>query len=253
MVASIALIYLIVAAFAWFWSERLIFQPQAPSYTDTKEILKIPTRDGTAISAVWLPHPGARLTILYSHGNAEDLGDTLPLLRQLERLGFNVFGYDYHGYGTSPGRPTEAGVYDDVDAAFDHLTTKLGVPEDRIVAFGWSVGGGPTLYLAAKRKLAGVIVQSTFTTTFRVLTRVPIFPFDRFANLSRIGQVRCPVLIMHGRADGLIPFRMGEELFAAANEPKTCFWVEGAGHNDLVARAGPAWEKAVRGFAATLP
>src|SRR5215467_11787123 len=96
------LIYILCAAGAYLFSERIIFQPQKSSYHDDQEIIKPTSKDGTKISAIYLPNPKAEYTILYSHGNAEDLGDGLNDIEMMNRLGFAVFAYDYHGYGTSP-------------------------------------------------------------------------------------------------------------------------------------------------------
>ena len=86
---------------------RMIFQPQPSSYSDGPDILKLTTADGETISAVHLPNADAEFTVLHSHGNAEDLGDILPFLRALHAKGYAVLAYDYRGYGTSEGKPSE--------------------------------------------------------------------------------------------------------------------------------------------------
>jgi len=236
---TVAILYAGLGAYALFFADRAIFHPQEPGYVDTPATIKLTTKDGARISATYLRNPAARYTILYSHGNAEDIGDVRPLLEQHERWGFSVFSYDYRGYGTSEGKPSERTTYEDVDAAFLHLTEKLQVPEDRIIVYGTSLGGGPSVDLASRKNVAGLVVQSAFVSAFRVVTHFRIFPWDEFDNLSKIGRVRCPVLVMHGRADTLIKFWHGERLFEAANEPKINLWVDGAGHNDFRQVAAP--------------
>ena len=218
---------------AFLVADRMIFLPPPATYADDGGVIKLRTADGVTISAVHLPNAAAAHTLLYSHGNAEDLGVLRPLLLRLRDIGFSVFAYDYRGYGTSEGRPSERGVYADIDAAYAHLTTALGTPPERIVAYGRSVGTGPAVDLAARRPVGGLVLESGIITAFRVLTRIPLLPGDRFRNIDKIGRVRCPVLVMHGRDDDIVPLSHGRALWAAAPEPKRYLWAEGAGHNDF--------------------
>jgi fermentation-respiration switch protein FrsA (DUF1100 family) len=249
---SVVVIYAAVCILAYFVSDRMIFLPPPATYRDGAETLHLTTADGTRISAVHLVNPRADFTILYSHGNAEDLGLIAPLLARLRDWGFAVFAYDYRGYGTSRGTPSERGAYEDVDAAYAFLTGTLGVPPGRIIAYGRSVGSGPAVDLAARRPVAGLVVESAFVTAFRVLTRVPLLPFDKFRNADKIRRVSCPVLVMHGVEDEIIPIAHGRRLYRAAPEPKRFLWVEGAGHNDFTLVAGDRQRKALREFAALL-
>ena len=230
-------------------ANRMIFQPPKPSYSDTPEVLKITTAEGVRISAIHLQNPQAVYTVIYSHGNAEDIGDARPRLTTIRDAGFNVFAYDYHGYGTSGGRPSELNAYRDIDAAYDYLTVQLNIPPQRIILHGYSVGSGPAVDLAARRPVAGLILESPFTTAFRVVTRIPLFPCDRFRNIDKIGRIGCPLLILHGTSDQVIPFRHGKILFRAAHEPKRFFPVEGANHFDLVQVAGGRYAEMLKDFA----
>jgi Esterase/lipase len=137
------------------------------------------------LSAVHLPNPQAVYTALFSHGNAEDIRDVAPLLNEIHESGFAVFAYDYRGYGSGDGVPTEENAYKDIDAAYAYVTGTLGVAPARIIAYGRSVGGGPAVDLASRKPLAGLIVESTFVTAFRVRTHIPILPFDKFRNQDR--------------------------------------------------------------------
>ncbi len=245
---SVAFIYASLALLAWLFADRMIFLPPPPQYQDDGGILKLRTAAGERISAIYLPNPGADYTILYSHGNAEDLGVIRPLLPALRDLGFAVLAYDYRGYGTSEGRPSERASYQDIDAAYEYLTRGLGLPAHRIIPYGRSVGAGPAVDLAARHPVGGLVLESPFTTAFRVLTRVPLLPFDKFRNLAKIQRVGCPVLVMHGLADDVVPVAHGQRLFAAAREPKRALWVPGAGHNDFMWVAGAGWAQALRDF-----
>lgn len=104
---SLLFIYLFFATYIYFRADSMIFLPQPASYQDTKDIIKLTSADGTKLSAIYLQNPTAKYTIIYAHGNAEDLGDIKPTLQKLNKLNFNVFAYDYRGYGTSEGIPTE--------------------------------------------------------------------------------------------------------------------------------------------------
>jgi len=250
MLLLLSALYLSLVLLAVFLSESMIFLPHPSSYTDSPEILKITAANGKRISAVYLPNPSARFTLLVSHGNAEDLGDDRFWLEDLRRAGFSVFAYDYEGYGTSEGKPTEKAVYQDEAAAYDYLAINLRTPPDHIVIFGRSVGTGPATYLAAKRPAAGLILQSPFVSAFRVLTRVPLLPFDRFPNSKNIRHVHCPVLILHSRVDSVIGFWHGQKLFALANEPKQFFWTADADHNNMEAAQG--YSEALQKFSRSL-
>ncbi len=252
MALSIALIYAVVGAWAWLISDRMIFLPPAPTYRDTADILKVPTSGGERIAAVYLPNPAATYTVLLSHGNAEDLGWVLPSLPPLRDLGFGVFAYDYRGYGLSQGRASEQHVYADIDAAYDYLTRELRVPAARIILYGRSLGAGAAVDLAARQSVGGLILESPFLTAFRVMTRIPLFPFDRFRNVDKIGRVRCPVLVMHGEADEIVPLWHGQQLFERAPGPKMFLAVPGAHHNDFLWVAGARYVTALRDFEALL-
>ena len=243
-------------------SDRLIFQPQPSSYTDESLNNSVARENGRLmhimsgdqrITAVYLPNPNAKYTLLFSHGNAEDLGDALSFLQMYREAGFAVFAYDYRGYGTSTGHPSETGVYEDAAAAYRYVTETLHIPPDRIISMGRSVGCAPAIHTAATQKVAGLVAEAPFMTAFRVLTRVPLLPWDKFNNLRDIRKVHAPALIIHGRSDQVIPFWHGERVFAAANEPKQFVAVDGAGHNDVLFITGKKYFDTIKQFAATLP
>jgi len=233
---------------AQMFVDKIIFQPRTATYRDTDKIIKLKVGDDARISAIHLSNPQATYTILYSHGNGEDIGMTMPLLEATREMGFSVFAYDYRGYGTSGGAPSEANVYQDIDAAYSYLTEELKIPPARIIALGRSLGGAIAVDLAARKPLGGLIIESTFVSAFRVVTNIPIFPFDKFRSLSKIKNVNCPVLVIHGTEDEVIPFRHGEKLFERANAPKISLWIDKAQHNDLFEIAGARYREALENF-----
>lgn len=245
------------------FSDSIIFQSQPSSYTNENlsDVLAKLSPPGhllhlasgnQQITALYLPNPNARFTLLFSHGNAEDIGEDMFFLKMFYDADFSVLAYDYRGYGTSTGKPTENGVYNDVFAAYDFLTQQLHVPPNQIISMGRSLGCGAAIHLAAHRPVAGLIVEAPFLSAFRVLTRVQVLPWDKFNNARDISRIHVPVLIIHGRNDQVVPFWHGEKLFEKANQPKTFLPIDGAGHNDVILLAGKKYVAAIQHFAATL-
>jgi pimeloyl-ACP methyl ester carboxylesterase len=247
---SLAFIYTFFALYVFFRADSLIFLPPPPSYPDTEAVLKLPVNGDEVIAARYLPNPAADYTLLFIHGNAEDLGDLRFFLEELQDWGFSVFAYDYRGYGLSDGAPSERHAYQDAEAAYHYLTETLQIPPDQILVYGRSVGGGSATALAAQYPVGGLILQSTFTSVFRVVVPFPLLPFDKFPNLRRLEQVQVPTLVMHGQADTTIPWHHGQALYEAAPEPKTFLWIPGANHNDFTAVAGDRLPQALQDFAA---
>ncbi len=247
----VAAAYITLALAAYLLGDRLIFQPPTRTYSRADlPFRSIPVAGDVSLAAAYWPADSGELTILYSHGNAEDLGQIAPILRQLHALGFGVLAYDYRGYGLSGGGPpTVHKSAADAEAAYDFAVRQLGIDPRRLVAYGRSLGSGPTLQLAAGHPLAGVVLESAFTSVYRVVTGRSIFPFDRFRNLDQIRRLRCPLLVIHGTADRVVPFAHGRTLFAAARTLKESLWVDGAGHNDLEAVAGARYAQALVHFA----
>ncbi len=241
-------------------SERIIFQPQPSSYrfaqlslTGIRDVRAVMLGSGDAqIAAVYLPNPAAQYTLLFSHGNAEDVGDDLPMLDEFRKAGFAVFAYDYRGYGASTGTSSEKSLYEDVDVAYRYVTGSLNVPPDRVISFGRSLGCAAAIHLASTRRVGGLIVEAPFLSAFRVLTRVRLLPWDKFDNAAKIRRVHCPVLVIHGRNDEVVPWWHGERIYSLANEPKRFLWVDGAGHNDVLLLASQRYFTALKEYAGVL-
>lgn len=226
----------------------LLFQPPPPTYIHPSRHFWLNTANGGRIPAFYIERPNATVTILFSHGNAEDLGMIYDWFNDLARaLRVNVMAYDYTGYGKSNGTPCEENVYADIEAAFRHLQEVRRIQPEQIVLYGRSLGSGPSCYLASKtaqqgRSVAGVILQSPLLSAFRVAFN---FRFtmvgDRFPNIDYAPFIKCPVFIVHGTQDEVVPFWHGQELFLSLNQAWRArpFWVEGAGHNNIEALLRP--------------
>lgn len=246
-------VYLGIGICAYFFGDKLIFQPPPAFYRDKQEIIKLQTPSGEKISAQFYKNENARFTILFSHGNAEDIGVSESFFEQLSETGFNVLAYDYRGYGTSEGKPSEQNSYEDAETAYDYLINDLKIPAEQIIIHGRSLGGAISIDLASQKKCGGLIVESSFVSAFRVATKYPIYLFDKFKSLQKIGQVKCPVLFIHGKNDEIIPYWHGEMLFANTNEPKQFFGIENAKHNNVFFVSRTAYLQKIKDFADSLP
>lgn len=246
-------VYGLLVVIAATRSDRLIYQPPRPAtYDRLSGQIRLTARDGTPLAALWLPNPAAKHALLVFHGNGCDLGQEEPFLRELHARGYAVLGWDYRGYGHSGGTPSEQHLYDDTRVVLSHLQTAGNIPLNRIVAYGRSLGGGAAVHLAAREPIGGLILESSFTSVFRVMTRWTILPFDKFPSESRMKDVNCPVLVMHGTHDPVIPFWHGEALYAAAKPPKMFLPVPGGGHYSMPEDAGDKFWQALAEFTAKL-
>jgi len=246
---SIAFIFIYIGLliFAYYFSDIVIFPAPEAQYKDSDyDIIKLKTVDGETLSAVYLTNPDATFTILYNHGNGEDIGMFYFRLQEFAAQGFNVFAYDYRGYGTSTGQPTEQGVYQDAQTAYDYLINTLHTPPEKMIAYGFSLGGGVATELASQNTVGALILESTFVTIFRVRTHVSIVPFDKFRNIDKIKNVNCPVLVIHGTDDRILPFWHGQALWEQAQIPKLSLWVEKADHGDSSWVAGDDFWKSIK-------
>ncbi len=246
------LLYVGFGIYAYFFADSVIFQPQQQLVKDDKSVFKLTTPNGEKISAKIFKNESATFTILYSHGNSEEINELSPFFQELSKAGFNVLAYEYRGYGSSDGKPSEKNVYEDIETAYDYLVNDQKISPEKIMFHGRSLGGAISIDLASRKKCGGLIVESTFVSAFPIVTKVPIYPFDKFDSINKIDRVNCPKLFIHGTADTLIPIWHGEKLFAKANESKSFFKVESAGHNDLVLVAGKSYFEAILKFSATI-
>ncbi len=248
VVVTLVAAYGVLTAYALLMAERMIFLPQPSTYRDSPDIRTITTDDDVGISAVYLPAPDASLAVIYSHGNADDIGNVGSFADRLRLFGVSVLAYDYRGYGTSEGKPSEKGAYHDILAVYRYAIDSLNIPPERIVVWGHSVGGGPSVWLASRHPVGGLVLESTFTGAIKVVTRVPVLPFEKFDNLGRIRSVRCPVLVIHGSNDTVIPIWHGKALYERAAQPKRNLWLPECGHNDIMVCGGTRFQRTVQRF-----
>ena len=231
------------AALAYLYTQQRNFlyrpsavesSPQAVSLP-MAEAIHLATADGERLLA-WriLPAPG-RPMLIYFHGNGGGIDLRADRFRAFAAAGFGLLAVEYRGYAGSTGSPTEAGLNLDALAAYDEAI-RLGAAPQRIVLVGESLGTGVAVSLATQRPIGALMLDSPYTSLPDVAASVYwMFPVhalmkDVFASKGRIGEVRAPILMAHGTADDVVPFNLGERLFALAPSPKTFLRVEGAGH-----------------------
>ncbi len=257
LIASI----LVVSLAAYFMLSRfvdnLIFQPSpgidlriSDLGMDGEEVRL--DSNGVSIHGFYLPTPPAARhaseprAILFLHGNAGNASHRLPNAAELARLGTDVLLIDYRGYGMSEGTPSESGAYADARAGLTYLLEDRGISEQRVVVFGRSLGGVLAVDLAVGRDLAGIILESTFTSVADVARGMIGAPLayllrGNFDCASKIGQISAPLLFFHGDRDEIIDPALGRRLFELAPEPKQFETIRGAGHNDTVEVGGRAY------------
>lgn len=220
--------------FAVIIGPKMIFPAPPSTYEESLPTGLLTTRLGDDIAYTYLSNGDADYHLVYSHGNGEDLGMIHELMTKYHEHGFSVLAYDYPGYGVSSGKATEEGCFAAAERTYDFLVNEKGVSPDKIIIYGRSLGGGPATYIASERKVGGLILEGTFTSTYRVITKIKILPIDVFDSKSRISKIQVPSLVVHGTNDETVPFRHGEELHQLLPEPKTLYRVDGAGHNDVI-------------------
>jgi uncharacterized protein len=224
-------------------------------YFPSRELLATPRKWQIPFEEVWFgPEAGLHgwyvpgpspVTFLWFHGNAGNISHRMEWLQQLRsRLGVNVFIFDYQGYGLSRGYPSEENTYRDARAALDYLRTRGDVEVDRIVYYGKSLGGAVAVQLASEEPPYRLVLNAPFASILDMArVHYPFLPLGpllrtRYASIDKIGEVRAPVLIVHGEADEIVPLAQARQLYEAAPQPKRLLVVEGAGHNDLLPKGG---------------
>jgi alpha-beta hydrolase superfamily lysophospholipase len=243
-------IYIGLAVFLFLFQSRLMYFPDRGLISTPHEIgaryeaITFQTEDRVDLSAWFVPADDSKGVILFCHGNAGNISHRIGYLEVFLRLGLSTFIFDYRGFGTSDGVPTEQGTYLDAKAAWKYLVEKRGVPPDRIVIFGESMGGAVAAWLAQTNRPAALILQSTFTSVPDLASR--LYPFVparwivRYGYNTReyIGRVDCPVLIVHSCEDEIVPYSHGCELYDLVKGPKEFFELRGDHNSGFMITVG---------------
>jgi uncharacterized protein len=224
----------------------------SPGYNDKLLALRAP--DGTLIAALFgkaLQHNGRPPanaehcpTIIYFYGNGACMAYSTDVFEHFRRLGANVIIPDFEGYGMSGGKPSESGCYAAADAAYKYLLSRDDIDSKKIVTIGWSLGAAVAIDLASRRHVAGLVTVSAFTSLramaqqFTSWLPMSLILKYRFDNEKKLAEISCPVLIVHGTDDELVPFAMSGQLAEVAKGKVTRFDVEGGRHNDIFVAGG---------------
>ena len=201
----------------------------------------IATEDNVKITSLYLPNEKSNRLLIYFHGNAGNIYHRIPSLLQLHKFGINVIGVSYRGYGKSEGNPSEAGIYADGEAMVQHAIDRLGFYEQNIIIFGRSIGTTVAISTAQNKNIRGLILVTPLTSGKEQakasgLSSISLLAGDSFDNITKINNIKSPLLVIHGTNDQIIPYSMGKEIFDRANVKKSFVRIEGADHNNLHAK-----------------
>lgn len=244
LLAIVALVYAGGLAAIFLLQRAMLFPvptgervaPSAAGFPQVEEHV-LTTADGEKIIAWHIPAKPGRPVILYFHGNGDYLAGFFPRFRDIVADGTGIVAPAYRGYSGSTGRPSEQGLLQDAEAAWAFTTARYA--PDRIVVWGFSLGSGVAVALAAEHPIGRLILEAAYSSIADVAASAfPILPVrlllkDQFRSDLRIARVKGRLLFMHGARDAAIPIVFGERLFALASEPKQFVRFPDGGHNDL--------------------
>lgn len=262
-IVTVVLGLVLLNGFMYLQQPSMIFYPSRemvakPSdwgldYSDVQLV----SGDGVALHGWYIPRPSAPRALLFLHGNGGNISHRGDSVAIFHRLGFNVLLIDYRGYGQSEGHPSEAGLYQDAAAAWRYLTETRGIAHQDIVIFGRSLGGAVAAQLASQVDAGALILESTLSSArdfaasaFPFLSHVLYMRYD-FDSVARLQQVNYPVLVLHSPDDEIMPYRLGEKVYATAREPKQFIALRGD-HNSGFLLSQPEYEQALKSFLASL-
>lgn len=235
-------------------------------YSPTRELKSDPGRhgfdfenvyfrsaDGYLLNGWYVPCPQARRVILLCHGNTGNIADCIGSISVFHSLGYHCFLFDYRGYGLSEGHADEEGTYHDVEAAWSYLLSQRGFAPLDVIVLGRSLGAAIATWLTTKHTPAALIIESTFTSvpdiaaeTFRFYPSRLMSRY-RYNTLENLRQVRCPVLVVHGREDPVIPYHHGRRLYDAAPEPRAFLDIQGS-HAEGYLESGALYIDGLKAF-----
>ncbi|HEY7690569.1 MAG TPA: alpha/beta hydrolase [Dongiaceae bacterium] len=240
---GLAIVYLGVLALLFVFQRNLMYFPDRarPDLTEAGagsllETVSYRSADGLDLAAWYRPPPTPEAAVLvHFHGNAGSIGDRVTRILPFADAGVGILLAEYRGFGGNSGTPTEQGLYADARAAIGFLQRE-GIAADRMVFYGESLGSGVAVQMATEQACGALVLEAPYSSVVDVAQdRYWMFPVrvlvkDRFDSTAKIGAVRCPVFIMHGDADRVIPIKFAERLYALAASPKEMKVYPGLGH-----------------------
>jgi pimeloyl-ACP methyl ester carboxylesterase len=249
---------LLVVLFSWVFQRRLIYLPSTGAVPSAASMLagardvQLMTSDGLQLGAWYIParRQADTFTVLVANGNAGDRSLRAPLARALVNQGFGVLLFDYRGYGGNPGSPSEEGLARDVRAAHRFLTDE-GVPGERLLYYGESLGAAVVAELATEHPPAGLVLRSPFTDLASIgQIHYPFLPVrallkDRYPVAEYLGRVTAPITVVYGTDDSIVPPKESRRSVARSRGPIRLVAVEDADHNDPALLNGDALMRAI--------
>ncbi len=237
-----ASIYILLGLMIYLFQGKMVFLANMPGRALTAspgdiglayENVSLTTSDDERIHGWYVPAARARGVVLFFHGNAGNISHRLDSIAIFHQLGLDTLIIDYRGYGESSGQTSEQGTYLDAQAAWDYLVVERGISPDRIIVFGRSLGGAVGAWLGSQHTPAAVIIESSFSSGADMAHR--LYPFLPTRLLTRLrypvaeyaSRLECPVLVVHSRDDEIIPFAMGEAIYAAVKQRKALLELRG--------------------------
>lgn len=244
--------YLLVCGYMWATQRQYIFLPKPKLQTSPErfgmkfEEIHIPSGSGDErgeLYAWWIPADRSDApNVLYLHGNDKNIGHShdMDSVTRLHDMGYNLLAIDYRGYGQSTGgEPSETKVYEDAEAAWQHLIKQRGCDPKHSFIYGHSLGGAIAIELASHHpEAAGIITESTFTSMADIgKMQYAYLPIDlllnqHFDSLDKVSHLKIPLLLIHGTWDKLVPYPMSQRLYDRASQPKFIKLIEGGEHNN---------------------
>ncbi|NBC02534.1 MAG: alpha/beta fold hydrolase [Bacteroidetes bacterium] len=243
LLVTIAGGYLLLLIFMYLFQSKLIFLPSSdlvvtPSEAGLQaEDVWIETSDGERLHGWHLTNELTEYIVVLSHGNAGNISNRIDIAKFLQEAGVSVLIYDYRGYGQSSGKPSEEGLYRDIEAVVNFLKTDEGYSEQQMIMYGRSMGGAVASFAATRFNVGGLVLDSAFKNVKAMVS--DLYPFVpsflasyEFPTEQHVQQLSdIPVMIMHSPTDTIVDISHGKALFGAANDPKTFVELRG-GHND---------------------
>jgi fermentation-respiration switch protein FrsA (DUF1100 family) len=233
--------YLIVLTYIYLYQRNLLYHPLDNGYQedkinfDYKEIF-IQNKEGIKLKA-WLHEKDLinKKTIIFFHGNAGNLRNRNYKLNELSKFDVNFLIVAYRGFSGNQGKPSEQGLYEDARSTLNWLKIK-GVKEKNLILYGESLGTAVAIEIAQNKDLAGIILESPFTSMVELAQKYyPFIPVkfllkDKYETIKKLPNINSPLLVLHGKLDSIVPFSMGEELFKKANKPKFKYFIDNDDH-----------------------
>ncbi len=246
----VILAYLTIVGLFVAFQNRLVFHPvplngATPAKFGLKNYkdVSFPSFDGVTLTGWWIEHPrneDPRPVLLYCHGNADCLSQLAQVSKIFYDFGFDALIFDYRCYGGSDKAPlSEKAVDGDALAAYQWLKAR-GIPENKMIIWGHSLGSSIAAQLVTQTHPAGLILEGAFPSIYAVSRqRYPwllVFPFmiwDKFETGKYVTERTCPLLDTHAEKDTIIPIELGRKVFEDASNPKQWLVIKGINHNDF--------------------